>query len=102
MSEIRLTPERRLLVCDVCLTYIDDREPIPPAWQQLAPGKRGGPDRCPDCAAPRQEKKSWSGFSSLHAELIARGSEVSAPSLVAPGRAKPAHGAGFDSADERT
>jgi hypothetical protein len=52
VSEIRLAAGRRLVVCDVCLTYVDHGDPMATTWQRETPGRPGSPDRCPDCAIP--------------------------------------------------
>jgi hypothetical protein len=51
MSELRLGG-RALVVCDVCLAYVDGQDPSTATWQRETPGERGGPDRCSDCAVP--------------------------------------------------
>jgi hypothetical protein len=52
MSEIRLAAGRRLVVCDVCLSYVDDDDPTTTTWHRELPGRPGSPDRCPDCTVP--------------------------------------------------
>jgi hypothetical protein len=51
MSVKRLGDDRRLLVCDVCLTYVDADDPDTTAWGRDTTGLAGC-DRCPDCAVP--------------------------------------------------
>ncbi len=86
MSEIQLAPGRRLLVCDVCLTYVDEHAPVTATWQQ-APENLGGPDRCPDCAVPVPEgRRWWDEFSPQHAEAFGRAGE---PENVLTGRGMP-------------
>ena len=59
MSEIRLAGGRRLLVCDVCLAYVDDEDPVTATWAREMPGRLGGPDRCPDCVVPARPSLVW-------------------------------------------
>jgi hypothetical protein len=51
MSMKRLGDDRRLLVCDVCLAYVDGDDPATATWGRDTTGLLGY-DRCPDCAVP--------------------------------------------------
>ena len=51
MSVKRRANGGRLLVCDVCLTYVDADDPTTATWGRDTTGLLGC-DRCPDCAVP--------------------------------------------------